>query len=91
MLSVPIIFEIPVWLKHAKLIRMISLQSALVWNILFFLFYKRAIGMIKKSAEEESDFVDVFEVLMIWYNIVLHGPIFLMNIAIIIKEIDYEI
>ena len=46
---------------------------------------------MKDAAKEDFDFLDVFEVLFIGYNIVLHGPIFVMNLAIIIKEIDFEL
>ena len=40
--------------------------------------------------KEEFDFLDVFEILFIGYNIAIHGPIFLINSAIILKEINYE-
>jgi len=36
--SVMIVLEIPVWLKHAKNVRMQSLQVAVVWNFIFLLF-----------------------------------------------------
>lgn len=40
--------------------------------------------------KEEFDFLDVFEILFIGYNMAIHGPIFLINSAIILKEINYE-
>ena len=90
LLGLMIIFEIPVWLKHAKEIRGSSLMAAVTWNTFFLGFLYRARSTIKNSHREEFDFADFFEVLFIGYNLVMHGPIFLINLAIILKEIDFE-
>ena len=42
------------------------------------------------DGNEEFNAIDLFEILFIGYNIAIHGPIFLINAAIILKEINYE-
>ena len=88
--SLMIVVEIPVWLKHAKSLRSNSLMAAVSWNTFFLLFLFRARRTIHHSFEEDFDVGDLFEILFIGYNIVLHGPIFGINSAIILKEINYE-
>jgi hypothetical protein len=89
-LSLFLAFEIPVWLAHAKVIRMYSLMFATMWNFTFLVFYYKAKNTIKNASEEEFDGVALFEILFIGYNILLHGPIFVVNSTIIIKEIVFE-
>jgi hypothetical protein len=38
-LSLWLTFEIPVWLAHAKIIRMWSLMTATIWNLTFLVFF----------------------------------------------------
>ena len=65
-------------------------MAAVSWNTIFLLFFFRARSTIQHSYEENFDVADLFEILFIGYNLVLHGPIFGINSAIILKEINYE-
>ena len=89
-LSLWLAFEIPTWLRHAKLIRMYSLMFASIWNFIFCLFLIKARSIIKEGPQEDFDGVDLFELLFIGYNVAIHGPIFIINSVIIIKEITFE-
>jgi len=45
---------------------------------------------LKTAANEDFNAIDLFEIMFIGYNMAIHGPIFLINTAIVLKEINYE-
>ena len=63
---------------------------ASIWNFIFCLFLIKARSIIKEGPQEDFDGVDLFELLFIGYNVAIHGPIFIINSVIIIKEITFE-
>ena len=85
-----IVFEVPTWLKHAKLIRIYSLYYAIKWNFIFFIFFRKAYKTIENASKEDFTGMQIFELFFIGYNIFLHGPIFLINSIIIFKEVSFE-
>ena len=77
-------------MKATKGLRGNSMMAAVTWNTIFLMFVIKARQTLKTTVAEEFDLVDFFEVLFIGYNIIMHGPIFVVNAAIILKEINYE-
>jgi hypothetical protein len=82
-------FELPTWLRHAKLIRLYSFMAAVHYNIAFFVLFLKERSMWRRPFDEVEPY-DVFTFLFLGYNIVLHGPIFIVNAVIILSELKLE-
>ena len=85
-----VVAEIPAYLRHFKAFRMISFNLAIIWT----LFYAISVGdlyyiMFYKDIAED-DFVLLFQVLCLGFNMVLHVSTFIVNLGTVIKEITLE-
>ena len=91
LVSIPLMFEIPLFLKLIKPFRVLSLISAVIYNILFIGsiadFFYIAQAEDKNDFEDEGQFFgDVFLSLFIFYNLVENFPILFINSGILLKE-----
>ena len=89
--SLPLMFEIPALLKFIKPLRVLSLTSAIIYNIMFIGsiadFFYIAQAEDKNDFEDEGQFFgDVFMSLFIFYNLVENFPIVFINGGIMLKE-----
>ena len=89
--SIPLMFEIPLILRFMKPFRVLSLLSAIAYNILFlgsvadFFYITKAED--KNDFEDEGQFEgDALMALFIFYNLVENFPIIIINSGIILKE-----
>ena len=88
-LSTLIVMEIPTWLKEAKSIRMASFNAAFWYNIFYFAFFWRVRSIWVKTEEVSAN--DIFTFLFCGYNLLIHGPIFIINLGIMMTEVKFEI
>lgn len=91
MVSIPLMFEIPMLLRLIKPFRVLSLFSAIFYNLLFIGsiadFFYIAEAEDKNNFEDEGQFFgDVFMSLFIFYNLVENFPIVIINSGIMLKE-----
>jgi len=86
-------FEIPAVLTFIKPFRILSLFSAIVYNIMFIgsiadFFY---IGQAEDKSDFEDEgqfFGDVMMSLFIFYNLIENFPIVIINCGIMLKEVS---
>ena len=91
LVSIPLMFEIPSLLKFIKPFRVLSLLSAIVYNVMFVAsvadFFYIGSAEDKNDFEDEGQFFgDAFLSLFIFYNLVENFPIVFINFGIMIKE-----
>jgi hypothetical protein len=89
--SLPLIFEIDVYLRHMKFFRFLSLAAALVYNIVYF----ATIAICYYQIYNPPPWMDysafsLFISLFLAYNILFDFLSVPTNIAIITKEISME-
>lgn len=94
-LTIPLIYEVQAWLKHAKFIRLISLAWALFYNTVYVAFAVKFWQIIKqfeanKLVDEDITYFELFVAMGIVYNLIIHLPIIPMNLIIIVKEFSME-
>lgn len=87
--SIPLVFELPIWLRAFRVTRILSFMSAIAYNIVYFLsaleWYDQIWLVTDKSA---YDFVTIMVNMLLGYNLILHCSIIPVNFAIIFKEIS---
>lgn len=89
-MSVFLIWEMPIFMRHAKLFRLISLVAGVVYNILYFTSVADFLILLFKQDKETIDIFYLMSAMFFGYNIVLHFPITIVNTAIFVKEIFLE-
>jgi hypothetical protein len=93
-LTLPLIFEDKQWLRHAKFIRLISLMSAWVFNIIYFSYAWKLWTIYQGFASDaeniEPTYFEVFVAMVIVYNLIIHATIMPINTTIIVKEFSME-
>lgn len=87
--TVPLMYEIPFVLKWIKPFRILSLISAITYNILFmgsvFDFFYVA-DVEEKDLLEDQGWGDMFMAMIIFYNLIENFPILFINGGIMLKE-----
>lgn len=87
--SIPLLFEIPIWLRAFRVTRLLSFFSAIIYNIVFIIsaleWYDQIYLVTDKSA---YDFGMIMVNMLLGYNLILHCSIIPINFAIIVKEIS---
>lgn len=87
-----LVFEIPAYLRWTKPFRSLSLEWGSIFNIIYlgFVFrYRQTVNAAQKKGDAATG-IEIFENLFYLYNLVLHGPLFFVNLAIISKELSLE-
>lgn len=94
LISIPLMFEVPFILKYIKPFRILSLWSAIIYNIMFFgsvadFFYLDEVED-KSDFEDKGQFYgDALLALFIFFNLIENFPIVIINCGIILKEISF--
>jgi hypothetical protein len=83
--------ELPIWLKHFKLIRFVSFIAAILYNIAYFLSFLKFYSMVRWEDKDFETFSDIFIALAIVYNCLIHISIVPINILIVIKGLSMEV
>lgn len=87
--SIPLLFEIPIWLRAFRVTRLLSFFSAIFYNIVYIIsaleWYDQIYLVTDKSA---YDFGMIMVNMLLGYNLILHWSIIPINFAIIVKEIS---
>jgi len=89
LVTLPLMFEIPFVLRWIKPFRVVSLMSAIIYNILFMgsvVDFFVVTNFEDEDTIEEDGFGDMFMSLIIFYNLVENFPIVIINCGIMIKE-----
>jgi hypothetical protein len=90
-LSVLLAFELPIWTVNFKVVRLMSLWAAVMFNISYFWMVFEWWEMLYLVGDKSSyDFITVFLNCLLGYNIVMHWSIIPINNFIIAKEISME-
>lgn len=89
-MSVFLIWEMPIYMRHFKLFRLISLVAAVVYNVLYVTSVADFLLLLFKQKKETIDVFFLMSAMFFGYNIVLHFPITIVNAAIVVKEILLE-
>lgn len=89
-ITLPLMFEVPMVLRVIKPFRVLSLFSAVAYNILFLgsvldFFYLADVE--EKDLLEDQGIGDMFMSLVIFFNIVENFPTLFINCGIMLKEI----
>ena len=87
-----LLFEIPAYLRWTKPFRSLSVEWGFIFNVVYLAFVYRWRQCVNASQEKgvPPSGIELFEILFYMYNLVLHGPIFIVNFAIISKELTLE-
>lgn len=89
-LSVFVVAEIPVYMRHFKLLRFITLVAGIIYNILYWGSVADFLALLFYYDKQTFDIFYLMEAMFLGYNIVLHFPITIVNAMIIAKEIILE-
>lgn len=92
-LSLLLFFEIDSILKHIKFIRFICLMYSFGFNMVYALSAVKFYYMIKdyiNTPYGEAEWLDLYIVMTLGYNIILHAGNWNINSAIMLKEFSLE-
>lgn len=92
-MSVVLVFEVDVLLRSFKFARLISLIQAISFNLIYVAAAWHVITEVNEYANTPygtADWLDVFFCMTVFYNLVLHVGIFMINNVIITKEFSLE-
>ena len=86
-----LMFEMTIIIRWIKPLRVISLLSAILYNLFYFFTFGNWIWELyfadKSYLDTNSGPIDLLINMLVFYNLILHFPIVPMNLAIILKEI----
>ena len=89
-LSIFLAFELPFWLKHFKLVRLISYQAAWWYTIFFGMSALEFWSVTHWENHDNDEMSAILWALALGYNLLVHLPIIPINLMIIIKESSME-
>ena len=87
--SWPLIFEIPVYLRHFKFFRYLSFFTAIIYDIIYFdetFGWAIELFMLPEEDYNNATLGDILMSMYLIYNGIIHFTIFINNFAIIAKE-----
>ena len=63
-----------------------------MYDIFYFIFaYKLYVDVYENPKEiEEYDGIEIFTIIFLFYNLVLHAPVAFINLIIFVKELELE-
>lgn len=85
------VFEVPVYLEYLKLARVYSLEAAVIYNTVYFVFL---IQLYKSFYEYDYETMgaptafEAFKDMFLVYNLIMHVFILPINLMIIFKEFE---
>ena len=89
-LSVFVVWEMPYYMQHFRLIRLISLVSGLLYNMLYVISVADFLILLFSQDKDTIDIFYLLQAMFFGYNIVLHFPITIVNLVILLKEVLLE-
>lgn len=89
-LSLLLFYEIDAWIYYMKFIRFGSLISSYFYTIMYIVALVELLVIIDDLDGSEVTFVNMYTVMVLAYNLILHAPIIPVNIAIAAKEGSME-
>lgn len=90
-MSVFLVAEGPIFMRHAKLFRFISLLMAFLYNAGYWIQVADFMLLLFEYDKATFDIFYMLESMFFGYNIILHFPIIILNQVIIIKEVTLEL
>jgi hypothetical protein len=90
-MSVFLVWELPIYMRHAKLFRFISLVSGIVYNIGYWISFGDFLLLLFYYDKDTFDIFYLLEAMFFGYNLVLHFPITIVNAVILMKETTLEL
>ena len=89
-LSIGLFWEIDVWIYWMKFIRIGSLVAAYIYSIGYLAAFITLVVILDDMDGSDINWVSMYTVMVLSYNLILHAPIILMSIGIAIKEFSME-
>lgn len=89
-LSVFVVWEMPYYMQHFRLIRLISLVAGILYNTLYLVSVADFLILLFEQDKETIDIFYLLQAMFFGYNIILHFPITIVNLAIFLKEVLLE-
>lgn len=89
-LSIGLIWEIEIWIYYMKFIRIFSLLSAYLYMILYAGALVTLFVILDDLDGSEITWVNMFSVMVLSYNLILHAGILPINLGIAAKEFSME-
>lgn len=89
-LSVFVVMEMPIYMKHMKIVRGTAWFMAIIYNILYMISFGDFLLLLFYYDKETFDILYLLEAMFFGYNIILHCPITVVNNVLILKEIGLE-
>lgn len=91
--SYPLIFEIPWWIKHTRLIRVLVTGLSVMYTSVYFIalfVWVYQLWLEPEAEYEQYDFVSVMENMYLIYSLIFHLHILPVNFMILWKELSLE-
>lgn len=89
--SYPLIFELPQWIKHTRLLRVITTTLAFIYASVYLAIlvaYLYSLYFEPESVYEGYDMVNVMESMFLAYNLIFLAHIMPVNLMILGKEVS---
>lgn len=89
--SWPLMFEIPVFLRHFKFFRYLSFITAIIYDVIYFdetFGWAIELFMLPEDEYLDATLGDILMSMFLIYNGIIHFTIFINNLVIILKEIQ---
>jgi hypothetical protein len=90
---VGLFFEWPFYMRNFFAARWISVQTAMVYNLIYFAFLGGWLWQLYDMTEAELEETGAFDILLnmfFIYNCILHSSIVVINLGILFKEFTIE-
>lgn len=85
--------EIPIYMRHFKFLRVISIGSGIIYNVFYLLGILQIYHLeywTGKDDISQYDALAIMEIMFIWYSLVMHSGIVIINCGIMLKEFTME-
>jgi len=89
-LSLLLVFEVDLFIRYMKIIRLAVLSQIIVQFFVILLFLARFLTLSFGVFDEDTDAFSLIEVMFLGYNLLLYIPIFIIDSVIVIKEVTME-
>ena len=87
--SIPLIFELPIWLRAFRVTRILSFISAIAYNAFYLLCALEWYDQFYFVTDiTQYTYLTIMVNMLLGYNMILHSSIIPVNFAIIAKEIS---
>ena len=89
-LSIGLFWEIEIWIYYMKFIRIFSLLSSYIYIFGYLFALVTLLVVLDDLDGAQVKWANMYTVMVISYNLILHAPILPLNLGIALKEFSME-